>query len=154
MRHWQDKRLVRTVVAVAIGVIAMAFFTLNHILWLALAISLVMNAFALAGIVMFWYPGRKTIEAEEKESKGEQPPKFYWREIGLRLVARWLLLVSSIYFALGFITVLKYHNGAYYPFFGFAVLAATCFGVGRRMGWIQFALGVLFLFPAVMCPNY
>ncbi len=49
-------------------------------------------AIAIAEVVLFWYPGRKTIDAEEKESKGEQPPKFYWREIGLRLVARWLLL--------------------------------------------------------------
>ena len=154
MRHWEDKKLVRKVGAVVIAVVALAFFTLNHTLWLALAFSLLMEAIAIAGVVMFWYPGRKTIEAEEEESKGEQPPKFYWREIGLRLVARWLLLFSSLYFALGFITVLKYHNGAYYPYFSLADLAAMCFGVGRRMGWIQFALGVLFLYPAVVCPNF
>jgi hypothetical protein len=71
--------------------------------------------------------------------------KFSWQDTGRWAVTRWILFVYACLLALYYIPNLPYHNGAYYPFFASAILAATCFGIGRRFGKIQFYLGLFFL---------
>jgi len=80
--------------------------------------------------------------------------KLYWQDGAAVQAARGIFLLLSAVLAFSIGTNLPYHGGVYWPTFISAVVAALCFAVGRRIGWIQFMVGLIFLLPAITCPNY
>lgn len=80
--------------------------------------------------------------------------KFYWQDQGWVILLRGFFLLSSLLVAFAIWTDLPYHNGIYVPYFVYALIAILCFGIGRKISWIQFVIGLVFLFPAFTHPNY
>jgi len=78
----------------------------------------------------------------------------YWKDKWPVFILRLLLFAFACLFMFIMGENLPYHDGLYYPYFASAVLAAACFGIGRRIGWIQLILGLALLIPVISCPNF